>query len=146
MKNISSLIMAKARVKSKTDKHLRGVLCQILDPTLIEHIEFLQVDKNILTLSVKNATWASRLRFFSNEILRITKNASISVSKVQIKISAAESEHDIASTSTSQVVNISSESLSTIYDMTRSLEPSELQKSLQKLVSNAQIKKLKSDD
>jgi len=145
MKKIHTSIMVKARQKTKADKHLRGVLCQILDPALIEHIEFLQVNNGILTMTVKNATWASRLRFFSNEIMRITKNASIQVSKVQVQISTdtIKTEINTKIKKSDRRVEISSESLSSIYDMSKSLEPSELQESIQQLLSNAQIKKQK---
>ncbi len=140
MKNISALITQKARIKTREDNKLRKILCEKMDTDLIKHVQFLQIEKRTLKLHVKNSTWASRLRFFANDILHVAQSANISVSNVKIKItfhsqqSATKNEREINQR------NIPTNSLDLLDEVALSVGSGTLQLSLQKLVKNSREK------
>ncbi len=142
MKNISNLILSKAREKSVSDKRLRRLLCKSLDDALVKHIEFIQIEKGILRLHVKNSTWASRLRFFANEILTITQQTNVSVNQVKVCVNVMPRSETLQRQTRVNRKNIPASSLDGLDEMVSIMEDNPLQNSLRNLVSNARKRNL----
>ncbi|MCB1754312.1 MAG: DUF721 domain-containing protein [Gammaproteobacteria bacterium] len=140
MKNISSLIQAQARQKSQSDKVLRELLCQHLDKALIDHIDFIQLEQGVLHCSVQSSAWASRIRFFSAELLGIMQNANISARQMRVSISKKNAPQELMRSHTRKPKAIPAASIDLLDTMAGTLEDSGLKTALEKLVRTAREK------
>ncbi len=140
MKNIHNLIQTTARHKSQSDQHLRKLLCSQLDAALIKQIEFIQIESQVLKLSVQSSTWASRIRFFGDEILRVVQNANIPARKVKVSIHAMPKSRELLRSSTRTASPIQGEALKNLEDIAGEMNDNELKASISRLISNARTR------
>ena len=137
MKNLLNLVQQQATRKSQGDQRIRQVLSQELDSALFENVEFFQIDEETLTVLTRSAAWASRLRFFGNDMLSILRQRGIKVRTVKFSVSVKPKPEDLIRPIPPNERRISETSLDLLETTARDMENNELRKSLESLIANA---------
>lgn len=141
MKNINQHLYDTARKKNQSDKLLRKILCEHLDPALINQIDFFQIENGVLNISVKSAGWASRIRFFGDQILTIVKNARIPANSVQIAVHSKPKAEDLVREQPKNVKTVPERSIETLRYLSDSMDDDNcLKNSLERLINTAKKK------
>lgn len=140
LKNVIQLVHQKARTKARSDQRLRALLCREIDPALIEHIVFLQLDEGVLTLSVKSAAWSSRLRFFGDSMLSALRHANVHATRVKMSVIAETETGGLLRSKSNHGKSLSADALSYLNEAADGMEENELKSALQRLIGNAQMK------
>lgn len=146
MKKLNIRVYDNARKKQLGNELLRKTLCKTLDEELIKHIDFLQIDNSVLTLSVKSAVWASRLRFFSQAILSALQQNSIQVSKVIMKVQAQPEPDELKRAQKKFTHTITEASLRNLSTTAAHISEPRLQKALENLVNHARGRNKERDE
>ena len=141
MKKINQHLYDAARKKNQSDKLLRKILCEHLDPALINQIDFFQVENGILRISVKSAGWASRIRFFSDQILTILKNDKVPANSVQIAVHSKPKAEDLVREQAENLKTVPKQSIETLRYMSETMSDDNcLKQSLERLIKTAKKK------
>lgn len=141
MKNINQHLYDTARKKNQSDSLLRKILNEKLDPALIKQIDFFQVDNGVLHISVKSSGWASRIRFFGDQILTILKNDRIPVKSVQIAVHSKPKAEELVREQPKNTKTVPNRSIETLRHMSESLDDDNcLKNSLERLIKTAKKK------
>ncbi len=141
MKNLNQHLYDTARKKNQSDKLLRKILCKHLDPALIDQIDFFQVQNGVLHISVKSAGWASRIRFFGDQILIILKNDKILANSVHIAVHSKPKAEDLVREQPKNLKTVPERSIETLRYMSESMDDDNcLKKSLERLINTAKKK------
>ena len=137
MKNLLNLVQQQASRKSQGDKHIRKLLSQELDGALFENVEFFQIDDDTLTVLTRSSAWASRLRFFGNEMLTVLRAQGIKVRTVKFAVSVKPKPEDLIRPVPPNERRISESSLELLGSTANDMENNELRRSLENLIASA---------
>lgn len=141
MKNINQHLYDAARKKNQADRLLRKILCENLDPALIDQIDFFQVENEVLHISVKSAGWASRIRFFGDQILKILKNDRIPVNSVQIAVHSKPKAEELVREQPKNTKTVPNRSIETLRYMSESMDDDNcIKNALERLINTAKKK------
>ncbi|MDO6460336.1 DciA family protein [Granulosicoccaceae sp. 1_MG-2023] len=137
MKNLLNLVQQQANRKAQGDQRIRALLSRKLDSALFENVEFFNIEEEQLTVLTRSAAWTSRLRFFSNEMLAILREAGIRVRDIKFSVSVKPKPEELVRPVPPNERRISERSLELLDSIAGDMENNELRRSFEKLIANA---------